>query len=126
MDVSRAALSCGYPCVFVNYWTLAEPLTSSRPIPFKMTRSMFLHASPKRRRYLQEKVSFTGTHKAAMSHSAEVLRLQFELDTHATISQHEAEEASWSVLWAKLTCQAEHTCQLEVAHSCAMAELSIQ
>ena len=37
-------------------------------------------------------------HKAAMSHSAEVLHLQFELDTHAAISQHEVEEASWSVL----------------------------
>ncbi len=67
-----------------------------------------------------------GAHEAAMSHSAEVLHLQFKLGTHAAISQHEADEASWSVLRAKLTCQAEHMHQLKVAHSCAMAELSIQ
>jgi len=48
-------------------------------------------------------------HEAAVSHSAEVLRLQFALDAH--------EEASWSVLRAELTRQAEHTCHLEAARA---------
>jgi len=67
-------------------------------------------------------------HEAAASHSAEVLRLQSELDAHAAtqadVSRHEAEEASWSVLRSELTRQAEHSRQLEAAHSRATAELS--
>jgi hypothetical protein len=57
-----------------------------------------------------------------------VLCLQSALDsqvaTQANVSQHEPEEASWSVLCAELTHQAEHTHQLEAAHARAKAELS--
>jgi mitotic spindle assembly checkpoint protein MAD1 len=67
-------------------------------------------------------------HEAATTHSAEVLRLQSALDsqvaTQADVSRHEAEEASWSVLRAELTRQAEHTRQLETTHARAKAELS--
>ena len=67
-------------------------------------------------------------HEAAASHSAEVLRLQSALDAHDTtqtdLTRHEAEEASWSVLRAELTRQAEHTRHLEAAHARATAELS--
>jgi mitotic spindle assembly checkpoint protein MAD1 len=66
-------------------------------------------------------------HEAATAHSAEVLRLQSALDTQADaqadLSRHEAEEASWSVLRAELTRQAEHTRQLEATHARAKAEL---
>ncbi|KAH9165300.1 mitotic checkpoint protein-domain-containing protein [Lactarius sanguifluus] len=58
------------------------------------------------------------SHDAAAAHSAEALRLQ-----SADLSRHDAEEASWSVLRAELTRQAEHTRQLEVAHTRAMVEL---
>ncbi|KAH8991756.1 MAD-domain-containing protein [Lactarius hatsudake] len=67
------------------------------------------------------------SHDAAAAHSAEALRLQSALDAQATaqadLSRHDAEEASWSVLRAELTRQAEHTRQLEVAHTRAMVEL---
>ncbi|KAH8996032.1 MAD-domain-containing protein [Lactarius akahatsu] len=67
------------------------------------------------------------SHDAAAAHSAEALRLQSALDAQATaqadLSRHDAEEASWSVLRGELTRQAEHTRQLEVAHTPAMAEL---
>ncbi|KAH8995991.1 MAD-domain-containing protein [Lactarius akahatsu] len=67
------------------------------------------------------------SHDAAAAHSAEALRLQSALDAQATaqadLSRHDAEEASWSVLRGELTRQAEHTRQLEVAHTRAMAEL---
>ncbi|KAH9023363.1 MAD-domain-containing protein, partial [Lactarius hengduanensis] len=67
------------------------------------------------------------SHDAAAAHSAEALRLQSALDAQATaqadVSRHDAEEASWSVLRAELTRQAEHTRQLEVVHTRAMAEL---
>ena len=57
-----------------------------------------------------------------------MLRLQSALDsqaaTQADVSRHEAEEASWAVLRAELTRQAEHTRQLEAAHARAKAELS--
>ncbi|KAN0114199.1 Spindle assembly checkpoint component Mad1 [Russula decolorans] len=66
--------------------------------------------------------------EAAANHSSEVLHLQSALDAQTTtqtdLSRHEAEEASWSVLRAELTRQAEHSRQLEVAHSRAMAELN--
>jgi mitotic spindle assembly checkpoint protein MAD1 len=65
---------------------------------------------------------------AAALHSAEALRLQSALDAHAAaetdLSRHDAEEASWSVLRAELTRQAEHTRQLEAAHTRATAELT--
>jgi len=55
------------------------------------------------------------------------LRLQSALDAQAAaqsdLSRHDAEEASWSVLRAELTRQAEHTRQLEAAHTRAMVEL---
>ena len=64
---------------------------------------------------------------AAAAHSAEALRLQSALDSQAAeqadLSRRDAEEASWSVLRAELTRQAEHTRQLETAHTRAMAEL---
>ncbi|KAI9452687.1 MAD-domain-containing protein [Lactarius psammicola] len=67
------------------------------------------------------------SHDAAAAHSAEALRLQSALDAQeavqADLSRHDAEEASWSVLRAELTRQAEHTRQLETAHSRAMVEL---
>ncbi|KAH9165006.1 MAD-domain-containing protein [Lactarius sanguifluus] len=67
------------------------------------------------------------SHDAAAAHSAEALRLQSALDAQATaqadVSRHDAEEPSWSVLRAELTRQAEHTRQLEVAHTRAMVEL---
>ena len=50
-------------------------------------------------------------HEAAVSHSVEVLRLQSALDAH------EAEGASWSVLRAELTRQAERTHHLEAARA---------
>jgi mitotic spindle assembly checkpoint protein MAD1 len=66
--------------------------------------------------------------EAASTHSAEVLRLQSALDAQAAeqadLSRRDTEEASWSVLRAELTRQAEHTRQLEAAHTRAMAELS--
>ena len=66
--------------------------------------------------------------EAAATHGAEVLRLQSTLDAQKTtqtdLARHEAEEASWSVLRAELTRQAEHTRQLETAHLRAMAELN--
>jgi mitotic spindle assembly checkpoint protein MAD1 len=66
--------------------------------------------------------------EAAATHSSEVLRLRSALDAQTTtqtdFARHEAEEASWSVLRAELTRQAEHSRQLEVAHSRAMAELN--
>ena len=66
--------------------------------------------------------------EAAATHSSEVLRLQSALDAQTTtqtdLARHEAEEASWSVLRAELTRQTEHSRQLEVAHSRAMAELN--
>jgi mitotic spindle assembly checkpoint protein MAD1 len=67
------------------------------------------------------------SHDAADAHSAEVLRLQSALDAQAAeqadLSRHDAEEASWSVLRAELTRQAEHSRQLEAAHTRAMSEL---
>ena len=67
------------------------------------------------------------SHDAATTHSAEVLRLQSALDAQAAaqadLSRHDAEAASWSVLRAELTRQAEHSRQLEAAHTRAMAEL---
>jgi len=67
-------------------------------------------------------------HEAATSRSAEVLRLQSSLDTHAAAqtdaARREAEDASWSVLRAELTRQADHTRHLEAAHTRATAELS--
>ena len=61
-------------------------------------------------------------HEAAAAHSVEVLCLQSALDAHDTTqtdpARHEAEEASWSVLRAELTRQAEHTRHLEAA-ACA-------
>ena len=67
-------------------------------------------------------------HEAAASHGAEVLRLQSALDAHDTtqadLLRHEAEEASWSVLRAELTHQAEHTRHLKAVHAHATAELS--
>ncbi|KAH9031164.1 MAD-domain-containing protein [Lactarius hengduanensis] len=72
-------------------------------------------------------VELRASHDAAAAHSAEVLRLQSALDAQATaqadLSRHDAEEASWSVLRGELTRQAEHTRQLEVAHTRAMVEL---
>lgn len=66
--------------------------------------------------------------EAAATHSAEVLRLQSDLDSQTTtqtdFARREAEEASWSVLRAELTRQAEHSRQLEAAHSRAMTELN--
>ena len=60
-------------------------------------------------------------HKAAAGHSAEVLRLQSTLDAHDTtqtdLARHEAEEASWSVLRAEHTRQAEHTHHLKAGHA---------
>jgi mitotic spindle assembly checkpoint protein MAD1 len=44
--------------------------------------------------------------------------------TQADIARRESEEASWSVLRGELTRQAEHTRQLEAAHTRATAELS--
>ena len=68
------------------------------------------------------------TQEVATSHSAEVLHLQSALDAHSTtqtdLARHEAEEASWSVLRAELTRQAEQSRQLGAAHSRAMAELN--
>ena len=65
---------------------------------------------------------------AAALHSAEVLRLQSALDAQAAaetdLSRRDAEEASWSVLRAELTRQAEHTRHLEAAHTRATAELN--
>ena len=67
------------------------------------------------------------SHDAAAAHSAEVLRLQSALDAEAAeqadLSRRDAEEASWSVLRAELTRQAEHSRQLEATHTRAMAEL---
>jgi mitotic spindle assembly checkpoint protein MAD1 len=67
-------------------------------------------------------------HEAAAAHNVKVLRLQSALDSHdatqTDLSRHEGEEASWSVLCAELTRQAEHTRHLEAAHARAMAELS--
>ncbi|KAH9979345.1 hypothetical protein BGW80DRAFT_1455049 [Lactifluus volemus] len=67
-------------------------------------------------------------HAKATSQGAEVLRLQSLLDaqvaTQADIARRESEEASWSVLRGELTRQAEHTRQLEAAHTRATAELS--
>lgn len=66
--------------------------------------------------------------EVATTHSAEVLRLQSTLDAQTTtqtdLARHEAEEASWSVLRAELTRQAEHSRQLETAHLRAMTELN--
>jgi mitotic spindle assembly checkpoint protein MAD1 len=67
-------------------------------------------------------------HEAAATHSAEILRLQSALDAQSTtqtdFARHEAEEASWSVLRAELTRQAEHSRQLETARARAMVELN--
>jgi len=67
-------------------------------------------------------------HEAAATHGAEILRLQTALDAQSTtqtdIARHEAEEASWSVLRAELTRQAEHSRHLESAHTRAMTELN--
>jgi mitotic spindle assembly checkpoint protein MAD1 len=64
-------------------------------------------------------------HEAATSHSAEVLRLQFAHDaTQTDLVRREAEEASWSVLRAELTRQAEHTRYLEAARARTTAEVS--
>jgi mitotic spindle assembly checkpoint protein MAD1 len=66
--------------------------------------------------------------EAAATHSAEVLHLQSALDAQTTtqtdLARHQAEEASWSVLRTELTRQAEHSRQLEAAHSRAMVELN--
>ncbi len=68
------------------------------------------------------------TQEAAATHSAEVLHLQSALDAQTTtqtdLARHQAEEASWSVLRTELTRQAEHSRQLETAHSRAMVELN--
>jgi seryl-tRNA synthetase len=64
-------------------------------------------------------------HEAATTHSAEVLHLQSQVPTQADVSRHNAEEASWSVLRAELTHQAEHMRQLETMHACAKTELSM-
>jgi seryl-tRNA synthetase len=64
-------------------------------------------------------------HEAATTHSAEVLHLQSQVPTQADVSWHKAEEASWSVLCAKLTCQVEHTRQLETTHARTKTELSM-
>jgi seryl-tRNA synthetase len=64
-------------------------------------------------------------HEAATTHSAEVLRLQSQVPMQADVSWHKAEEASWSVLRAKLMRQAEHMHQLKTTHACAKTELSM-
>jgi mitotic spindle assembly checkpoint protein MAD1 len=66
-------------------------------------------------------------HEAAAAHSTEALRLQSSLDAHTATqtdrARHEAEEATWSVLRAELTRQAEHTRHLEATHARAMTQL---
>ncbi len=56
-----------------------------------------------------------------MSDTAEVLILQCALDAlnavQTDLTWHEAEEASWSVLRAEHTRQAEHTHHLKAGHA---------
>jgi len=56
-----------------------------------------------------------------MSDTAEVLILQCALNTlnavQTDLTRHKAEEASWSVLRAEFTRQAEHTHHLKAGHA---------